>query len=166
MSEYLVTEKVYPEEAETVEGRLADLMETAVVSIEEYKLSDKDRAKVVAALRAASPALSASEPVAWRWSSELTRGQLDNCEWNFSGAYPKTKSTAKVEPLYTHPAPSVSPSVDAMAEALWRHEVADISAAKNARDRQKFSEQSETAQNKWRGFAQSISALFAQGGKK
>lgn len=40
-----------------------------------------------------------------------------------------------------------------VAEALWRHEVADLRAARTTRDTMLFSEQSESIQQKWRGFA-------------
>jgi hypothetical protein len=42
------------DEADTVEGRLADIIETADVLIDEYRLSTNDRAKVVSALRSAA----------------------------------------------------------------------------------------------------------------
>lgn len=51
MSEVLATSPALPGEAPTVEGRLADLMENAEVRVDDYRLSDDDRAKVVAALR-------------------------------------------------------------------------------------------------------------------
>lgn len=54
MSEYLVTEKVFDHEADTVEGRLADLMERGVVEVDEYKLLEEDVARVVLALRRAA----------------------------------------------------------------------------------------------------------------
>jgi len=60
VSEYLATERLEGE-APTVEGRLADIfaLEDAVLSVDEYKLSASDKAKVVAALRlaASSPAM-------------------------------------------------------------------------------------------------------------
>ena len=51
MSEVLATSPALDGEAPTVEGRLADIFETAEIQIDEYKLSDSDRAKVVLALR-------------------------------------------------------------------------------------------------------------------
>lgn len=53
MSEVLATSPRLPDEAPTVEGRLADIIETAEVRVDEYRLSDHDRALVVAALRVA-----------------------------------------------------------------------------------------------------------------
>lgn len=55
MSEFLVTNKVFPDESSSVEGRLADIIETedCVVQISEYKLSEHDLAIVVNALRLA-----------------------------------------------------------------------------------------------------------------
>ena len=44
----------YPDEADTVEGRLADLMADGRVEVDGYTLSDADRARVVAALRTAA----------------------------------------------------------------------------------------------------------------
>lgn len=55
MSEILATSPALPGEAATVELRLADMMETAEVRVDGYRLSDSDRAKVVAALRTPSP---------------------------------------------------------------------------------------------------------------
>lgn len=52
MSEILATSPQLPEEKATVEERLADIIETAEVRIDEYRLSDSDKAKVVHALRA------------------------------------------------------------------------------------------------------------------
>lgn len=43
-----------PGEAPTLEGRLADIFATAVVVVDDYQLSDADKAKVVEALRAAA----------------------------------------------------------------------------------------------------------------
>jgi hypothetical protein len=43
--------------------------------------------------------------------------------------------------------------LERVAEALWRHEVADLRAARATRDTMLFSEQSESIQQKWRGFA-------------
>lgn len=57
MSEILAIDgKAYPEEADTVEGRLADIMAApdCVVRVDEYKLSGADRARVVRALRLAA----------------------------------------------------------------------------------------------------------------
>lgn len=54
MSMILVTEKVYAEDAPSVKGRLADIMKDAEVRVDEYLLSDSDRRKVMAALRAAA----------------------------------------------------------------------------------------------------------------
>lgn len=53
MSEYLSTARLKGE-ASTVEGRLADLMERSEVRVDAYRLSDHDRAVVVAALRHAA----------------------------------------------------------------------------------------------------------------
>lgn len=50
--------------------------------------------------------------------------------------------------------------VEKIADALWRHEVADLRAAKGVRDTMVFSEQSETLKAKWLGFARA--ALAAQ----
>ena len=50
MSEVLATSPQLPDEAESVEGRLADLMMFAEVRVDGYRLSDSDRAKVVEAL--------------------------------------------------------------------------------------------------------------------
>lgn len=57
MSEILATSPAMPDEAPTVEGRLADIIETAEVRIDEYRLSDSDRKRLVSALR-----LAASQP--------------------------------------------------------------------------------------------------------
>ncbi len=54
MSEILATSPALDGEAPTVEGRLADIIERAEVRVDEYRLSDSDRAKIVAALRAAA----------------------------------------------------------------------------------------------------------------
>lgn len=58
MSEFLATSPALPGEAATVEGRLADIieMDDAVVQISEYKLSQSDRARLIAALRLAAAA--------------------------------------------------------------------------------------------------------------
>lgn len=61
MSEFLATTPALPGEAPTVEGRLADLLENSVVSVDEYKLSDHDRARVVAALRMADSGRTEAE---------------------------------------------------------------------------------------------------------
>ncbi len=56
MSEILAIDgKAYPEEADTVEGRLADILAAkgCVVIVDDYKLSGSDRARVVRALRMA-----------------------------------------------------------------------------------------------------------------
>ena len=60
MSEFLATSPALPGEAPTVEGRLADIIENAEIRVDEYRLSESDRAKVIAALRAT--ALSTSQP--------------------------------------------------------------------------------------------------------
>ncbi len=57
MSDFLAIEgKAYPDEADTVEGRLADILAgpDCLVQIDEYKLSKKDKARVVRALRLAA----------------------------------------------------------------------------------------------------------------
>jgi len=56
MSEFLATSPALPGEAPTVEGRLADIieMDNAEIRIDEYRLSQSDRAKVIAALRLAA----------------------------------------------------------------------------------------------------------------
>jgi hypothetical protein len=48
---------------------------------------------------------------------------------------------------------------EVIAEALWRHEVSGIPAAKRARDAEKFLEQSKSTQRKWLGFADAILSL-------
>lgn len=56
MSEFLAIDgKAYPEEADTVEGRLADILaiEDCIVQVDEYKLSKSDKSRVVRALRLA-----------------------------------------------------------------------------------------------------------------
>lgn len=54
MSEVLATSPALPGEDPTVEGRLADIIETAYeVRIDDYRLSDSDRMLVVTALREA-----------------------------------------------------------------------------------------------------------------
>lgn len=50
MSEILATTPL-PGEASTVEGRLADMMETAEIHVDGYRLSEHDRSLVVGALR-------------------------------------------------------------------------------------------------------------------
>lgn len=54
MSEILATSPRLSGEAPTVEGRLADLMETAEIRVDDYRLSDEDKQKVVKALRNAA----------------------------------------------------------------------------------------------------------------
>ena len=58
MSEILATSPRLKDEADTVEGRLADIMEAEEVWIgpvgDGYRLSNQDRAKVVMALRRAA----------------------------------------------------------------------------------------------------------------
>jgi hypothetical protein len=53
MSEFLAVDRALDGEASTVEGRLADIMASSdcVVEIDEYKLSDADKGRVVSALR-------------------------------------------------------------------------------------------------------------------
>jgi hypothetical protein len=53
MSKYLATSPRLEGEADTVEGRLADYLEHAEVVVDDYHLSNADRAKVVFALRLA-----------------------------------------------------------------------------------------------------------------
>jgi hypothetical protein len=70
MSEILATSPRLEGEASTVEGRLADAMDgDAVVEVDEYKLSDSDRAKVVAALRLAARRMDREE-----WQDEYIDG--------------------------------------------------------------------------------------------
>jgi hypothetical protein len=40
-----------------------------------------------------------------------------------------------------------------LAELFWRHEARDIPALKNARDQHAFTDQSETTQARWLGYA-------------
>lgn len=54
MSEILATSPALPGEAPTIEGRLADIMETTKVVVDDYRLSNSDKALVVAALRMAA----------------------------------------------------------------------------------------------------------------
>lgn len=55
MSKYLTTLPRLGGEAATVEGRLADIMETAdEISVDGYDLSKHDRSRVIAALRGAA----------------------------------------------------------------------------------------------------------------
>lgn len=55
MSEILATSPRLPDESYSIEGRLADAFsEAIVVEVDEYKLSDSDRQKVVEALRLAA----------------------------------------------------------------------------------------------------------------
>lgn len=53
MSEFLAVDRALDGEALTVEGRLADIMTSpdCVVEVDEYKLSESDKARVVSALR-------------------------------------------------------------------------------------------------------------------
>lgn len=63
MSEILATSPALPGEADTVEGRLADIIEAdnLWIWIGDYRLSDSDRAKVVAALRLAADSLKTAQ---------------------------------------------------------------------------------------------------------
>jgi hypothetical protein len=52
MSQILATSPhVLDDEPSTVEGRLADCLENAVIYVDEYQLSTSDRARLVRALR-------------------------------------------------------------------------------------------------------------------
>lgn len=51
MSTKLATSPRLPDEAQSVEGRLADIIECAELRVDEYRLSESDLARVVAALR-------------------------------------------------------------------------------------------------------------------
>jgi hypothetical protein len=59
MSEILATSPALPGEAPTVEGRIADIIEAdnSSIWIDDYRLSDSDRARVVSALRVAASAI-------------------------------------------------------------------------------------------------------------
>lgn len=53
MSEFIAIDRTLPDEADTVEGRLADILSESdcVVSVSDYKLSAPDKARVIRALR-------------------------------------------------------------------------------------------------------------------
>lgn len=76
MSDELATSPRLSGEAETVEERLADLMATAVVRVDGYRLSDEDRARVVAALR--------------RGVSDSFSPQQHDCSCAYAIGYPST----------------------------------------------------------------------------
>ena len=59
MSEFLAIDRQLDGEHPTVEGRLADIIATpgCVIEIDEYKLSEADKMRVVSALRAVAALL-------------------------------------------------------------------------------------------------------------
>lgn len=65
MSEFLAVYRALPGEAPTVEGRLADVieMDNAEIRIDEYRLSDSDRAAVINALRLAAAVRALNAPI-------------------------------------------------------------------------------------------------------
>jgi len=153
----------------TAETTLADIMERTEVFVGEYRLSAWDKQTVIDALRAASPALSASEPVAYLYERAMgmtVGGEPDCWQTGLTFVNPDRHSGIRnVRPLFTHPAPSVSPSVETIAAAYVAGALAVhnewLAAAERGDDPPRGDPEFSEAAN---DYAQSIAALF-EGGK-
>jgi len=152
----------------TAETTLADIMERTEVFVGEYRLSAWDKQTVIDALRAASPALSASEPVAYLYERAMgmtVGGEPDCWQTGLTFVNPDRHSGIRnVRPLYTHPAPSVSPSVEEISNLVdfILNDGQYLASTAVNRTPREFSDLRDEIK---RRRTQSIAALF-EGGKK